>query len=54
LAYTIVRADESVSGGERVFLAQLANLLGLRPDPTRALEESTARIDAQREEQGAA
>jgi uncharacterized membrane protein YebE (DUF533 family) len=55
LAYTIVRADEGVSGSERIFLAQLANRLGLGPDRTQALEESTAaRIDAESEKQGAA
>ena len=29
LAFTIVRADESVSGAERIYLAQLAHQLGL-------------------------
>jgi uncharacterized membrane protein YebE (DUF533 family) len=28
LAFAVARADESVSGGERIFLAQLAHLLG--------------------------
>ena len=29
LAYTMVRGDEQVTGAERIYLAQLANLLGL-------------------------
>jgi uncharacterized membrane protein YebE (DUF533 family) len=29
LAFAVARADETVSGGERIFLAQLAHLLGL-------------------------
>ena len=46
LAFAIVRADESVSGGERVYLAQLAHALGLAPDVTARLEQTTAaRID---------
>lgn len=46
LAFAIVRADESVSGGERVYLAQLAHALGLGPDVTARLERTTAaRID---------
>jgi hypothetical protein len=41
-----MRADESVSGGERIFLAQLAHLLGLDPAATARLEsEAAARID---------
>jgi uncharacterized membrane protein YebE (DUF533 family) len=48
LAYTIVRADESVSGAERVYLAQLAHQLGLTPAAVAELESTTAaRIDAQ-------
>jgi uncharacterized membrane protein YebE (DUF533 family) len=48
LAFTIVRADETVSGGERVYLAQLAHQLGLSPDVIAQLEADTsARIDAQ-------
>jgi uncharacterized membrane protein YebE (DUF533 family) len=47
LAFTIVRADEQVSGAERIYLAQLANLLGLDPDAVAALEKDTGeRIDA--------
>jgi uncharacterized membrane protein YebE (DUF533 family) len=48
LAFTIVRADETVSGAERVYLAQLAHQLGLTPQVVADLEASTAtRIDAQ-------
>jgi uncharacterized membrane protein YebE (DUF533 family) len=43
LAFAIVRADETVSGGERLYLAQLAYLLGLGPDETSRLEEQAAR-----------
>jgi uncharacterized membrane protein YebE (DUF533 family) len=47
LAYTIVRADEQVTGAERIYLAQLAHLLGLDPATVQALESDTAkRIDA--------
>jgi uncharacterized membrane protein YebE (DUF533 family) len=47
LAYTIVRADEQVTGAERIYLAQLAHLLGLDPATVQALENDTAkRIDA--------
>ncbi len=47
LAFTVVRADESVSGGERIFLAQLAHTLGLDPATTARLESGAARqIDA--------
>jgi uncharacterized membrane protein YebE (DUF533 family) len=50
LAYTIVRADETVSGAERVYLAQLAHQLGLTPAVIAELESSTAsQIDAQPE-----
>jgi uncharacterized membrane protein YebE (DUF533 family) len=49
LAFAITRADEQVTGGERVYLAQLAHLLGLSPDDTARLEsETAARIDAER------
>jgi uncharacterized membrane protein YebE (DUF533 family) len=48
LAYTILRADEQVSGAERIYLAQLANLLGLTPADVQRLEQETGRrIDAQ-------
>jgi uncharacterized membrane protein YebE (DUF533 family) len=50
LAFTIVRADESVSGAERIYLAQLAHQLGLDAAATQALETETAsKIDAQTE-----
>jgi uncharacterized membrane protein YebE (DUF533 family) len=48
LAFTIVRADESVSGAERVYLAQLAYQLGLDTETVNRLEtETAAKIDAQ-------
>jgi uncharacterized membrane protein YebE (DUF533 family) len=48
LAYSIVRADETVSGAERVYLAQLAHQLGLDPATVAQLESDTgATIDAQ-------
>lgn len=48
LAYTILRADEQISGAERIYLAQLANLLGLSPSDVQRLEQDTnQRIDAQ-------
>ncbi len=47
LAYTIIRADEDVTGAERVYLAQLAHQLGLDAATTAQLEQDTAsRIDA--------
>ena len=47
LAFTIVRADEHVSGAERIYLAQLAHQLGLDPATVASLEGDTAtRIDA--------
>jgi uncharacterized membrane protein YebE (DUF533 family) len=47
LAFVIVRADESVTGGERIYLAQLANRLGLDSAATRRIESAVAaRIDA--------
>jgi uncharacterized membrane protein YebE (DUF533 family) len=42
LAFTIVRADETVSGAERIYLAQLAHQLGLDAAAVAALEQSTA------------
>ena len=47
LAFAIVRADEAVTGGERIYLAQLAYQLGIDA-PTAARLESTAatKIDA--------
>ncbi|MDP2320193.1 MAG: DUF533 domain-containing protein [Acidobacteriota bacterium] len=48
LAFTIVRADEVVTGAERIYLAQLAHRLGLDPSAVAAIEaETTAKIDAQ-------
>ena len=50
LAFTIVRADETVTGAERIYLAQLAHQLGLDPAAVSAIEaETTAKIDAQEE-----
>jgi len=47
LAYTIVRADTEVNGAERVFLVQLANLLGLDAARIQAIEKDvSARISA--------
>jgi len=48
LAFSIVRADEGVTGSERIYLAQLAALLGLDAASTSRLEQEMAsRIDAQ-------
>jgi uncharacterized membrane protein YebE (DUF533 family) len=48
LAYSIVRGDEQPSGAERIYLAQLANLLGLDVATVQELEQKAAsRIDAQ-------
>jgi uncharacterized membrane protein YebE (DUF533 family) len=48
LAFTIVRADEAVSGAERIYLAQLAHQLGLDAAAVQTLENETAnKIDAQ-------
>ena len=50
LAFTIVRADESVSGAERIYLAQLAHQLGLDAASVASLEAETAsKIDSQSE-----
>jgi uncharacterized membrane protein YebE (DUF533 family) len=50
LAFTIVRADESVSGAERIYLAQLAHQLGLDAAAAQALETETSnKIDSQTE-----
>jgi uncharacterized membrane protein YebE (DUF533 family) len=47
LAFTVLRADEQVTGAERIFLAQLAHLLELDPATVQQLENDTgARIDA--------
>ena len=42
LAFAIVRADQGVSGAERIYLAQLANYLGLDTETTSRLEEAAA------------
>ena len=50
LAFAIVRADETVSGAERIYLAQLAHQLGLDAATAQAIETETAsKIDAQTE-----
>ena len=47
LAVAVVRADESISGAERIYLAQLAHALGLDAVTAAALEQQTASaIDA--------
>lgn len=46
LAFTVVRADEAISGADRIFLAQLAHLIGLDPAAVSRLEaEASRRID---------
>jgi len=42
LAVAVVRADESISGAERIYLAQLAHVLGLDAATAAALEQQTA------------
>lgn len=50
LAFAIVRADENVSGAERIYLAQLAHQLGLDAAAALAIETETAnKIDSQPE-----
>lgn len=50
LAFTIVRADETVSGAERIYLAQLAHQLGLDVATVSSLESETSKnIDSQPE-----
>lgn len=47
LAFTILRADEQLTGAERIYLAQLAHLLQLDADTVGRLERDTGeRIDA--------
>jgi uncharacterized membrane protein YebE (DUF533 family) len=47
LAFTILRADEQLTGAERIYLAQLAHLLRLDRDTVARLERDTGeRIDA--------
>jgi uncharacterized membrane protein YebE (DUF533 family) len=48
LGFAMVRADEQISGAERIYLAQLAHSLGLSPGEVQQLEADTAvRIDAE-------
>jgi len=48
LAFTVVRADEQVSGTERIYLASLAHILGLDPVTVRTVEQGIeARIDTE-------
>jgi len=42
LAFSVLRGDEQPSGAERIYLAQLANLLGLEPAEAERLEKSAA------------
>lgn len=42
LAVAIVRADETITGAERIYLAQLAHALGLSAPVAAALEQQTA------------
>jgi len=42
LAFTVLRADEQPTGAERIYLAQLANLLGLDAAEAQRLERSAA------------
>jgi uncharacterized membrane protein YebE (DUF533 family) len=47
LAFTILRADEQLTGAERIYLAQLAHLLQLDRETVAALEKNVGeRIDA--------
>ena len=45
LAFAVVRADEQVGGAERIYLAQLAHLLGLDPAAVPKLEAAAAATD---------
>ena len=48
LAFTLVRADENVTGAERIYLAQLAHQLGLDAAAAARLEnEAAVHIDAE-------
>ena len=50
IAFAIVRADESVSGAERIYLAQLAHQLGFDAAAVQAIEiETASKIDSQSE-----
>jgi uncharacterized membrane protein YebE (DUF533 family) len=42
LAFTVVHADEGVSGAERIYLAQLANYLDIDADTASRLEKTAA------------
>jgi uncharacterized membrane protein YebE (DUF533 family) len=42
LAFSVVRGDEQPTGAERIYLAQLANLLNLDPAEAERLERSAA------------
>lgn len=47
LAFSVLRADEAVTGAERIYLAQLAHLLQLDPATVQRLEaDAVARIDS--------
>ena len=47
LAFSVLRADEQITGAERIYLAQLAHLLGLSPDEIAKLEADVSkRIDS--------
>jgi uncharacterized membrane protein YebE (DUF533 family) len=47
LAFSVLRADEAITGAERIYLAQLAHLLNLDPPTVQKLEaDAAARIDA--------
>ena len=53
LAFAVVRADEAVTGAERIYLAQLAHALGLDPGAAARIEkDAAARIDAASAEGG--
>jgi uncharacterized membrane protein YebE (DUF533 family) len=53
LAFSLVRADEQVTGAERIYLAQLAHALGLDAATTARLEsEAAAGIQEQDEDAG--
>jgi uncharacterized membrane protein YebE (DUF533 family) len=43
LAYTIVRVDATVTGGEQIYLAQLASQLGLDADSVKRIQADVAR-----------
>lgn len=48
LAYSMVRGDEQPTGAERIYLAQLAHLLGMDAATVQALEQkASSRIDAE-------